>query len=189
MIIGLTGRKRHGKDTVGEILARKYTFERVSFADPLKRGLKVMLDLSEREVNGELKETPIGWLDGITPRYLMQTLGTEWGRKRVAKHLWTTLAGHRIHALDNSGTPVVVTDVRFEDEAGMIRHLGGIVLHIERPEKLSRWERFKRFIGLEHKSERGVNRHILDYIIQNDGTIADLEEKVCALVRSLYADL
>ena len=38
------------------------------------------LGLGEAHIEGALKEVPCELLGGKTPRYAMQTLGTEWGR-------------------------------------------------------------------------------------------------------------
>ena len=40
LLIGLVGRKRHGKDTVADYLTQKYNFTKDSFASPLKKTLK-----------------------------------------------------------------------------------------------------------------------------------------------------
>lgn len=45
MIIGLTGLKNSGKDTVGAYLVKEHKFERRSFADPLKKSLCALLDI------------------------------------------------------------------------------------------------------------------------------------------------
>ena len=45
MIIGLTGLKQSGKDTVGAYLVKEHKFERRSFADPLKKSLCALLDI------------------------------------------------------------------------------------------------------------------------------------------------
>jgi len=36
MIIGITGRARHGKNTVGDVLVRDFGFKQYGFADALK---------------------------------------------------------------------------------------------------------------------------------------------------------
>lgn len=80
-----------------------------------------------------VKETPHSDLGGRTPRYAMQTLGTEWGRNTIWGKLWT----HRVKTLINlriqQGFNVVVSDVRFPNEVDLVRELGGVVIGITRP--------------------------------------------------------
>lgn len=69
---------------------------------------------------------------------MMQTLGTEWGRELVDENLWVTVARKQIEWLasrpaDDRPDVVVISDVRFENEAEMIRELGGMVVHARRP--------------------------------------------------------
>jgi hypothetical protein len=56
---------------------------------------------------------------------------------------------------------VVVDDVRFDNEADLIRRLGGVVLGLERDNVLA----------IDHKSENGVTA---DLIYCNDGSAAEL---------------
>jgi hypothetical protein len=81
ILIGLHGKAHAGKDTVGQMLVG-YGLDRVAFADPIKRMLIEGLGLTAEHFDSPLKEEPIPWL-GKSPRQLMQTLGTEWGRDLV----------------------------------------------------------------------------------------------------------
>src|SRR5579863_3132559 len=57
VIIGITGRKRSGKDTVGNYLVEHYGFVKVSFADTLKEACKIIFGFSDEQVYGdELKD-------------------------------------------------------------------------------------------------------------------------------------
>lgn len=50
MIIGLTGLKGSGKDTVGAYLVKNHNFERRSFAEPLKRSFAALFDIPMWEI-------------------------------------------------------------------------------------------------------------------------------------------
>ena len=50
-LIGLLGRKQSGKDTLGNYLVDKYNYKRYAFADPIKDILKIMFDLSDKQLN------------------------------------------------------------------------------------------------------------------------------------------
>ena len=78
--------------------------------------------LIREQLWGDEKETPLDFLGGKTPRQAMQTLGTEWGRNLIYDGIWLH-AWER--AFNKCSTPVVVDDLRFINEAEMIKRLGG----------------------------------------------------------------
>ena len=129
-LVGFCGPAGAGKTTAARLLYGQ-GFERVRFADPLKRMLAV-LGLSEAEIDGADKEKPSPRLCGQTPRWAMQSLGTEWGRQCIGRDFWldawARIADERLRA----GGLVVVDDVRFSNEARAIWARGGRVIRIER---------------------------------------------------------
>lgn len=167
-IIGLTGLKGAGKTEVSRQL-EAYGFWRVSFAAPLKEMLRT-LGLSEREIAGDRKEQPCALLGGQTPRYAMQTLGTEWGREMIHPDLWVLLCRDGIEKLN--GGPVVVDDLRFENEEKMLREIGATIWRVTRPGN----ERHP------HISESYIESMPVDIEIANDRGVERLREKVTALL-------
>lgn len=178
-LIGLTGRAGCGKDTVARFLCEAHGFVQIALADPLRDGIKVMLGLTDEQLhNRDLKEASIDWL-GKSPRELLQTLGTEWGREQVVPDLWLRVAARRIASIKASPpclhvAGIVVSDIRFENEAEWLRAQGGALWHIARP-------------GIAcgnagHVSENGITKANFDVDIANDTTIADLEELVATLM-------
>jgi hypothetical protein len=128
-LIGLIGQARVGKDTVAAHLYRHYDFEQTSFAEPMKQMLEAAFGNKFR--TGD-REQPMDWL-GKSPRHLMQTLGTEWGRNCVHPELWTLLAEDTIRVAKARKWPgLVLTDVRFHNEADMILRNGGTLIHVVR---------------------------------------------------------
>lgn len=125
-LIAFAGRAGSGKSTAARYLVRNYGFERIRFAGPLKDMMRA-LGLSEEEVDGGLKEQPCELLGGKTPRFAMQTLGTEWGRELIAPDLWTQawIKQAERHPF------VVCDDVRFPNEQKLIRELGGTLIRID----------------------------------------------------------
>lgn len=111
------------------------------------------------------KETVIPAI-GKSPRELMQTLGTEWGRNLVNEDLWLILARQRLLA---AGPGMTIADVRFDNEAEWVRKLGGRIIHVKRDSA----ERVK-----QHASEVGVTEEPGDGIIMNNGTLEDLQQSV-----------
>lgn len=130
-VVAFTGLAGSGKSTAAAHLVDAYGYERVRFAGPLKAMLKA-LGLSDREVDGDLKETPSALLCGKTPRQAMQTLGAEWGRDLIHTNLWISAWRAAVDRLPE-GMPVVVDDLRFPNEAEAVRALGGILVRVFRP--------------------------------------------------------
>lgn len=173
MLIGLTGAAFAGKDTVGNYLADMHEFELHAFADPLRAGLIAMFGLTKDDFAPQNKERAIEWL-GTSPRRLMQTLGTEWGRHLVASDLWCRAMEQRL-ALSRRFhvAAIAITDVRFADEAALIRRLGGSIWRIERPGAGTTAHG-------GHISETAGQAIEADSTLINDGTVEQLYEQVDA---------
>lgn len=76
ILIGLVAPKRSGKDTAANYLCSSYGFKKYNFADPLKRGIGEIFGLSYEQLDGDDKET-VDPFWGVTPRELLQKVGTE----------------------------------------------------------------------------------------------------------------
>lgn len=178
LLIGLNGRARVGKDAAGGFLNRRHGLELYSFARPIKAAVEVMFDLPSSIWHDDRKEQVIDWL-GKSPRQLVQTLGTEWGRHMVRADVWTIAMRHRWALVKQMGAAgMCVTDVRFADEAEALRRMGGCVVRIIRP-------------GVEsvaaHVSEAGIPDELVDFTVWNGGTLLDLERAMDAIVERLLA--
>ena len=166
-IIGFTGPAGAGKDLAASMVPGGH---RIAFADPLYQGLSVMLGIDEAVLRDRsVKERPFREF-GASPRQLLQTLGTEWGRQMVCHDIWLRVASLRwMQAAGEGASVIVVPDVRFENEARQIRSEGGEVWMIHRP-------------GVEpvaaHSSEAGLPLKLIDRLIVNDGTVDQLRERV-----------
>lgn len=184
-LIGLTGEKGHGKDTVANIF-RAHGYYTLSFAAPLKLMLRsfyenhALLKPAEiqRRLEGDLKEVPCPWLSGVTPRRAMQTLGTEWGRNCISENFWVDALLRLYKELRD---PAVVSDVRFANEVEAIHRAGGVVYRVDSGGRVPR----NALSG--HVSEQ-VKTLKIDGIIDNSGTIERLHTKVEALFFAPGAD-
>lgn len=132
MLIGIIGGKGQGKSTIARHLWRDHGFAVVKFADPLKDMLTA-IGLRLDELEGDLKETPCALLCGKTPRFAMQTLGTEWGRDQIDPRFWEALWRDATRRTFSYGLDVVTDDVRFPNEMQAVRDLGGHLLRVVRP--------------------------------------------------------
>lgn len=190
ILIGLAGVARSGKDTAASVLAKELGLYRYAFADPIKRMLEQVF--GDNFVAGDRER--IEPISEVSYRTLMQTLGTEWGRSiqpdlwaRVAKAKWEWVkdgcpVDHKQGIIDNVLTGalsypagMVISDVRFDNEAEWIRSEGGIVIHIERPDAAK--------VGLAgHASEAGLSKLPYDLVVLNDGSLEDFHTKLWVLM-------
>lgn len=161
IIIGIAGKARAGKSTFADALNRVWggTAHYRPFAGPLK----AMLEVIGVDVSDDAKNAPVPFLAGPTPRIMMQTLGTDWGRS-IDPDLWVKVWRH---SLPKTGL-VLVPDVRFENEAAAIRAAGGLVCHVRR-------EITADMAAVPaHRSEAGIRVDICDWVVDNT-SIAALE--------------
>jgi hypothetical protein len=173
MLIGLTGAAGAGKDTVAALLIEQHGGRVASFAGPLYEFVSAITGIPRyRLADRATKEAVIPWL-GKSPRQLLQTLGTEWGRQSVADDIWVRSLLERIRPWLNDGLTVIVTDVRFDNEAEAIAAAGGEVWRVTRPG----W-RCLSGESASHASEAGVSDHLVSQTIVNDGTLDDLKAVV-----------
>jgi hypothetical protein len=181
-LIGFTGHAGCGKTTAADWALRNHkNCLKMSFASPLKAAAREIISsvrpkdhpttAAEYLTNRDLKETPIPFLANITPRRLMQTLGTEWGRNAIHPDFWVIILAQKIERLlghsYRQGTirlQAVIDDVRFENEAEMIRAYGGTIVHVERP----------GLTAVEAHASEALDFEA-DYTFVNGGTKEDME--------------
>lgn len=175
-LIGITGQKRTGKDTLGEEFV-KLGYKRVGLADPIKEfaealnpylfnhGHKLNYTVESRGWEAAKDEVP-------EVRTLLQKLGTEAGRTILGDNVWVDAAMKRVAETDG---PVVITDVRFDNEAQAILDAGGIVIRVTRPGIGNS--------GDTHASEAGIKRTLVTHDYVNDGSLEDIAAWVGRLAR------
>lgn len=229
MIIGISGKKGHGKDTVGDMLRTalyrtrtEYGWQICKFADTLKDMVCMLIGCTRAQLEDPVfKNTELGeswvtysvndnnrtrdtWVvagdersiynkynvyskNKLTPRLLLQLLGTECGRNIIHPNIW-------INALFGKykqrpvGKPYndqnrrileypnwIITDVRFINEVEAIKERGGIIIRVNNPNVES---------TDRHISETELDNYSFDYIVENGGTLNDLHIKVEELVRT-----
>lgn len=171
-IIGIVGQAGVGKTTVADLLANA-GYKRVKMAAPLKAMLRA-LGLTDRELEGDLKHEPCRLLGGKTPRHAMQTLGTEWGRELIDPDLWLTAwSEEAVRVLAGTAAGAVCDDMRFANEADMIRRLGGTVVKVVGPRRSGMAD-----AAYGHQSETQIESITPDVVIQNFGGPAELAREV-----------
>jgi hypothetical protein len=131
-IIALYGPQQVGKSTAALSLVEHHEFTRIAFADPIYRMVAALLNISMEAVRRLPKNEPMEALGGQTLRYALQTLGTEWGREKISQDLWISTARRSIldHAVP--GRPVVIDDLRFDNEYAMLAEIGCLFVRLRR---------------------------------------------------------
>lgn len=256
-ILGITGHTGSGKDTIADVFVGEYGFQKIAFADPIKKFAKVVFAFTDEQlwgpsnkrngVDGRYEHFALGkdtendpywtaaedrlraygrewiqriltppvsglrvdearavhdrsvedrapaafealvewfyWLGShypnrLSPRVVLQTLGTEWGREKVHPDIWVNYAIARAEQklFTDRVVGVVISDVRLENELKAIKNARGKLLRIRREDT-------------DHLSESaGVQSHMseveqgampdewFDFLINNDGTVEDLRD-------------
>jgi len=174
MIIGLTGYAQSGKDTLAGMLIGLHKYENRAFADPIR---KLLYDMNPI-VKGE-DYTVQGVVDGYgwdfaktafpEVRSLLQTLGVG-ARKLFGDDFWVSQGLSGL----TPGDRVVITDVRFPNEADAIKDLGGQIWRVKR-------------LGVgavnSHVSETAMDGYKVDQIFINNGSVDDLMALLQARMR------
>lgn len=207
MLIGVTGYAQHGKDSIARFLVEEYGFTQMSFAAPLKQ-LALLVNPyvgyesfdSDRSLERAIRLAEVvevlGWDDAKTElkevRRVLQQLGTR-AREVLGPDVW--VSAFRKTALDEGLArwtaddeydsyrldfvkDVVVSDVRFLNEALMIRGQAGLLWRVDRTG-------FDNGLGTDHPSEAAVATLPVDTVIVNDGTLADLRGEVAGYMAKL----
>jgi hypothetical protein len=181
VILGLCGAAGSGKSSVALRLHAEHGYASWAFADPLYAAVAAITGLEIAELqNRERKERVLPWL-GTTPRRLLQTLGTEWGRGIISDTIWIDSTFRRIDA--SGWDRHVISDVRFTNEAEAVIARGGHVLRVERPDSACLDAQ-----AAAHASEAGIPDSLVLATIQNSGSLADLDAAVDSLIASLQVD-
>ena len=178
MIIGLSGYAQTGKDTVAEYLVNNHNFTRVAFADPIRKAL-FELDPIVTISNGvQITLKPVidlyGWDEAKTLfpeiRRLIQRFGTEVGRELWNENFWVHKAFDEIRKIDGN---IVVTDVRFTNEADALKILHGKM-----------WRVIRNDVGPvnRHSSETQLDNYPFDAIIDNNNDLSKLYQIIDDLI-------
>lgn len=185
-IIALTGLAGSGKSTVARLMSPSAS--EVAFAEPLKRFCGEVFGFTQEELYGpsSARERPSSRFtrptgEPLTPRFALQTLGTEWGRN-CDVDVWAKAGVARARALMamTGERRCVITDLRFVNEARLVLEAGGEVWRVRRG--------VVPVLAHLHESESGVwsteMTALVTREIDNSGTLEQLAEAV----RSALAD-
>jgi dephospho-CoA kinase len=185
IILGIAGKKRSGKDTIGNYLINNYGYIRYAFGDPVKEVCKILFGFNNEQLHGEKKELVSQY--GISPREAFQKIGTEFGRVTIHDilpslnieqgNLWIEIFNRKCNEIrenEKGKTNIIITDVRFENEVEAIKKQGGKIIFIES---------IYADINDTHESENSNLKY--DFLINNNGTKKELYSKIDNIILDL----
>jgi hypothetical protein len=178
-IIGLTGYAQSGKDTFASILVEKYGYSRIAFADKIRDFLYGINPMVACSPTGYLQDLVnlVGWDKAKQEpqvRRLLQDLGIS-ARDLISEDIWVTAALSSV----SKDQRVVITDVRFENEAAMIKSMGGQLWRVKRSG-----------VGPvnDHVSESEMDGYKVDQIFVNNGTLEELQALITTRMRNAFPE-
>jgi len=209
MIIGICGLIGSGKGTVADFLVEQRGFTKISFADRLKDGVASVFNWDREMLEGNTDESR-AWREKvdpywstetghpITPRLVLQLFGTDCMRNGFFDGIWVSLVKKQL--LENPDSNFVIPDVRFENEANMIRSIGGKLWRVKRgtdPEwwdipqtqmrQLNNKKKTESIVVANKMEDKYPDVHIsewawanveFDAVIENDSTVEFLKNRV-----------
>lgn len=209
MIIGICGLIGSGKDTIASRLIKKHSYERYSWATPLKDMTAQLFGWDREMLEGTTPELRMQreikddwWSSKLnkdwSPRSALQYMGTEVMRDALHPDIWVLAGQRRITGKTN----VVIPDTRFPNEIKAIREMGGQIWMVQRGkmpdwyDALSEWNAVNQHVAGAwvhgymaqnwpgvHASEYSWNGTAFDVVINNKGTVEDLEAAVDSVIR------
>jgi hypothetical protein len=209
MIIGICGLIGSGKGTVADFLVEQRGFTKISFADRLKDGVASVFNWDREMLEGNTDDSR-AWREKvdpywstetghpITPRLVLQLFGTDCMRNGFFDGIWVSLVKKQL--LENPDSNFVIPDVRFENEANMIRSIGGKLWRVKRgtdPEwwdiaqtqmrQLNNKKKTESIVVANKMEDKYPDVHIsewawanveFDAVIENDSTVEFLKNRV-----------
>jgi hypothetical protein len=201
MIIGVIGFIGSGKGTAADVLVEKHGFVKLSFADAVKDATAAIFGWQRSLLEGDTEESRIfreksdDWwankfgYEHFSPRLALQLMGTEAGRDVLHKDVWVYALERKMEMYQH----VVIADVRFPNEIDWMRSKGGFAVRVTRgpdPDWYDTAVRANKEQNTDlmtdypiHYSEWAWAGQIMDYQLDNDGSISMLEANIGHLLK------
>ena len=180
-LVALVAKKRSGKDTLADYLCEHHGYTKYAFAGPLKKACAEIFMFNNEQLDGVDKETPDERWGGLSARKVFQIFGTEMFRQKlgdffpelesIKENFWTYRfeMWYSNFKKTNPIGKVVVSDVRFQNEAEIIRKLRGSIIKINRDTGMA---------TDNHSSEQNIDLIKEDITIINDSSLESYYNKV-----------
>lgn len=159
IIIGISGKKYSGKTTLAKVIAEcKSDTVIINFADALKEEVAKACDVTVEFIEANKKDF----------RTILQWWGTDFRRKFNKDNYWLARWIQKCKNLTPEPKLVIAADVRFKNEADLVKQLGGYLVRVER---------ITNVID-NHPSETELDDYKFDLVVTNNGTLEELRETV-----------
>lgn len=162
--VSTLGPEKFATSDVCRIFNNELSIETLHFADPLKE-IAEIVGFTYDQVHDQNLKGVVDDFWKISPREFLQMCGTEMFRKVWRDDVWVQLARKRINVLresiandESKQTIVFIPDVRFPNEADMIKNEGGIMIRVARA----------GIQEMNHASENQVKNLRVDIGVVND---------------------
>jgi hypothetical protein len=181
MIIGICGECGAGKSQIGRLLRDYYGYQMISYSNVLKSIVAYMFSWDRNMIEGTTKESrewrekPDEWwserlgIPDFTPRKALQMIGTDVMRNHFHSEIWLACLERKLQHGN-----YVITDCRFKNELDFVKKMGGKIFMVRR-------------LGTEtepkHESEMDWRGVIADEVIDNDGSLEDLDVLITETMR------
>jgi hypothetical protein len=189
--IALIGKARSGKDTAAQRMIRTSAYTRLAFADPLKEAL---LRTDPQVVYPAFPLSFPQWFEHTRLSTLVEHLG--WDRakeeypevrrllqnygqtiREMDPEFWVRDLAKKVAAAHAWNLPVVVTDVRYRNEAEALQRAGFYLVRVVRPDNPGIGE------AGTHASETELDDWEADIILRNTGTVETFQRNVDILLQ------
>ena len=162
------------------------------------------------DMDKEFKNNSNSFIEKLTPRELLQIIGTDCIRDKVHPNAWVNalFAAYKLKDGDISNSPYssnkmnnalkalkssypnwVITDMRFPNELEAVKSRGGITIRVNRPyDSLNQDSLFslqKQQETNNHPSETALDSATFDFVISNDKDIEHLINEVRKILEKL----
>ena len=159
LIIGISGKKGAGKDTVATIIQsmQSCVVGRIGFATELKKEVARALGVTVEYIEQNKSNF----------RLILQGWGTDYRRKLCGEDYWVRIMEKAIQHMSRCDI-ILIPDVRFQNEYDFVKRACGMLIRVNRT----------GLVSDTHKSETELDNNTFDFTITNDDTLESLVEQV-----------
>jgi hypothetical protein len=170
ILIGISGKKRSGKNTIADMLSSITSRKvyQIALADALKNEVAQATGVSRIFIDEHKTQF----------RPILQWWGTDFRRHFVSDNYWILKLGKAIR--DHQASPqdiIVVPDVRFKDEYKFIMDIGGTMIRVERD--------YVNGVTDSHQSEIDLDDVKFQHVITNNGTLDELRNETRNIMKKV----
>ena len=194
--VALIGKLGSGKTTVASVLEHEHGYVRLPFAQALKEEAVTAVNLAMQQSG--IRGCWITLAEAEKRKEVFRTLFQWWGTDLYRNYLgrtdeWVNRLADKLDALDPD-TPVVVDDLRFDNEWEMLEQREFTFVRVARPENerlaylRTKYAQDALERALGHESERAADTMVVDMTIANGGTEAELRHWAGVIGRALKGE-